>query len=179
MDRYSGGMAQRLMIARCLMHKPGLLFMDEPSTGLDPQARLFVWDRIRDLHREGPTVFLTTQDLDEADTLCGRVAIMDKGAIIAMDTPEAPKRLVPGASSLELRVVLPEPTRIEALLAALRALPGVDAADVAPEGPPFDAPPGGGGPPPWVAAMAGGASPSLARSREGRLIRIYAAEGGR
>lgn len=101
-DRYSGGQAQRLMIARALMHAPEVLFLDEPSTGLDPQARLFVWDRIRDLSRGGVTVVLTTHDMDEATELCGRVGIVDNGSLLALDTPEALTRSLPGTSSLEV-----------------------------------------------------------------------------
>jgi len=101
-DRYSGGQAQRLMIARALMHAPEVLFLDEPSTGLDPHARLFVWDRIRDLARGGVTVVLTTHDMDEATALCGRVGIVDNGSLLALDTPEALTRSLPGTSSLEV-----------------------------------------------------------------------------
>jgi ABC-2 type transport system ATP-binding protein len=134
-DNYSGGMAQRLMIARALMHSPELLFLDEPTTGLDPQARLFVWDRVRELNNRGLTVLLTTHDMDEAEELCNRVAIMDHGKILALDSPEALKGLVPGAASLELRVEFPgleeemESAAIERLLSALRALPDVERAE--------------------------------------------------
>ncbi|MCA1724972.1 MAG: ATP-binding cassette domain-containing protein, partial [Thermomicrobia bacterium] len=76
-DRYSGGMAQRLLIARALMHAPDILFLDEPTTGLDPQARLFLWETIETLNRDGLTVLLTTHDMEEAEKLCHRVAIMD------------------------------------------------------------------------------------------------------
>jgi len=84
-DRYSGGMAQRLMIARALMHAPDLLFLDEPTTGLDPRARLFVWDRVKELKAQGMTVLITTHDMDEAEALCSRVAIMDNGKIKAIE----------------------------------------------------------------------------------------------
>jgi ABC-type multidrug transport system ATPase subunit len=77
--QFSGGMTQRLLIARALMHAPDVIFLDEPSTGLDPQARLFVWDKIRELQAAGITVVLTTHDMDEAATLADRVGIMDKG----------------------------------------------------------------------------------------------------
>jgi ABC-2 type transport system ATP-binding protein len=86
-DWFSGGMAQRLMIARALMHEPGVLFLDEPTTGLDPQARLFVWDRIRELRARGVTVLLTTHDMDEAAGLCDRVGIVDHGRLLALDPP--------------------------------------------------------------------------------------------
>src|ERR1022692_3446407 len=74
--RYSGGMSQRLMIARALMHAPDVLFLDEPTNNLDPQSRLFLWDRIRALNAQGLTILLTTHDMNEADQLCGRIAIM-------------------------------------------------------------------------------------------------------
>jgi ABC-2 type transport system ATP-binding protein len=134
-DNYSGGMAQRLMIARALMHSPELLFLDEPTTGLDPQARLFVWDRVRELNNGGLTVLLTTHDMDEAEELCNRVAIMDHGKILALDSPEVLKELVPGATALELRVEFPgldgetESAAIESLLSALRGLPKVERAE--------------------------------------------------
>ncbi len=88
-DRFSGGQAQRLMIARALMHAPTVLFLDEPTTGLDPQARLFVWERIGELAAAGVTVVLSTQDVDEAAALCGRVGIIDHGRLLALDTPAA------------------------------------------------------------------------------------------
>ena len=80
-------MAQRLLIARALMHAPQVIFLDEPSTGLDPQARLFVWDRVRELRDGGVTVVLTTHDMDEAAALTDRVGIMDHGKLLALDTP--------------------------------------------------------------------------------------------
>jgi ABC-2 type transport system ATP-binding protein len=83
----SGGMAQRLMVARSIFHKPAVLFMDEPTAGLDPQSRLLLWDILRDLNAEGQTIVLTTHYMEEADQLCGRVAIMDHGKILALDTP--------------------------------------------------------------------------------------------
>jgi len=83
----SGGMAQRLMVARSIFHKPAVLFMDEPTAGLDPQSRLLLWDILRELNAEGQTILLTTHYMEEADQLCGRVAIMDHGKILALDTP--------------------------------------------------------------------------------------------
>jgi len=79
----SGGMAQRLMVARSIFHKPAVLFMDEPTAGLDPQSRLVLWDILRELNGEGQTILLTTHYMEEADQLCGRVAIMDHGKILA------------------------------------------------------------------------------------------------
>ena len=85
----SGGQKQRLALALALINDPDLVFLDEPTTGLDPQARRALWDVIRDLKRTGKTVLLTTHYMEEAEQLCDRVAIMDHGCIIALDTPEA------------------------------------------------------------------------------------------
>lgn len=104
----SGGMEQRVMLARALMHEPEVLFLDEPTNNLDPQTRLFLWERIQDLHKRGVTIILTTHDMEEADRLCERIAIMDRGRILALDTPEGLKRLIPGGTMLELRVRIPE-----------------------------------------------------------------------
>jgi len=80
-------MAQRLMVARSIFHNPAVLFMDEPTAGLDPQSRLVLWDILRELNANGQTILLTTHYMEEADQLCGRVAIMDHGKILALDTP--------------------------------------------------------------------------------------------
>jgi len=104
---YSGGMAQRLMIARALMHAPSVLFLDEPSTGLDPQARLFVWDRVRDLQAAGVTVIITTHDMEEAAELSDRVGIMDHGRLLALDTPQNLTRSLPGSSTLDVTFSMP------------------------------------------------------------------------
>jgi ABC-2 type transport system ATP-binding protein len=90
----SGGMAQRLMVARAIFHRPSVLFLDEPTAGLDPQSRLALWDLLGELHRDGQTIMLTTHYMEEADQLCGRVAIMDHGRILALDTPAALKQSV-------------------------------------------------------------------------------------
>jgi ABC-2 type transport system ATP-binding protein len=90
----SGGMAQRLMVARAIFHRPSILFLDEPTAGLDPQSRLALWDLLGELHREGQTILLTTHYMEEADQLCERVAIMDHGRILALDTPAALKQSV-------------------------------------------------------------------------------------
>lgn len=84
---YSGGMRRRLDLALSLIHEPRVLFLDEPTTGLDPNSRQAIWDEIRALNREGTTVFLTTQYMEEADQLAGRVAIIDNGLIVAEGTP--------------------------------------------------------------------------------------------
>jgi ABC-2 type transport system ATP-binding protein len=88
----SGGMAQRLMVARAIFHRPSVLFLDEPTAGLDPQSRLALWDLLGELHRDGQTILLTTHYMEEADRLCERVAIMDHGKILALDTPAALKQ---------------------------------------------------------------------------------------
>lgn len=133
--RYSGGMAQRLMLARALMHSPDVLFLDEPTNSLDPQSRLFLWDRIRSLNQQGVTVLLTTHDMEEADQLCERIAIMDHGKILVLDTAAELKKLIPGGTRLEVRVRIPELVAVgqaqqdahakTQLLTALRSLPGV------------------------------------------------------
>ncbi len=86
-EALSGGMKRRLTLARALVNDPQILFMDEPTTGLDPQARHLIWDRLKSLLTQGKTLILTTHFMDEAERLCGRVAIMDHGEIIALDTP--------------------------------------------------------------------------------------------
>jgi ABC-2 type transport system ATP-binding protein len=93
---YSGGQKRRLDIALGLVHQPVLLFLDEPTTGLDPQSRATLWDEVRRLQHEGTTVFLTTHYLDEADALCDRLAIIDNGTIVAEDTPDALKHRISG-----------------------------------------------------------------------------------
>jgi ABC-2 type transport system ATP-binding protein len=93
---YSGGQKRRLDIGIGLMHKPALLFLDEPTTGLDPQSRAHMWDEVRALRDTGTTVFLTTHYLEEADALCDRLAIIDHGKIVAEGTPDALKRQVAG-----------------------------------------------------------------------------------
>jgi ABC-2 type transport system ATP-binding protein len=85
---YSGGMRRRLDLASALVHEPDVLFLDEPTTGLDPASRLAVWDEMRRINERGTTVFLTTQYLEEADQLCDRIAIIDEGLIVREGTPE-------------------------------------------------------------------------------------------
>ncbi len=95
----SGGMAQRLMMARAIFHRPAVLFLDEPTAGLDPQSRLALWDLLGELNGEGQTILLTTHYMEEADRLCRRVAIMDHGRILALDTPAALKQSI-GADTI-------------------------------------------------------------------------------
>ncbi|HMK35617.1 MAG TPA: ATP-binding cassette domain-containing protein [Desulfomonilaceae bacterium] len=99
---YSGGMRRRLEIARGLMHRPQVLFLDEPTLGLDPQTRRKIWNYIRNLKKSfGMTIILTTHYMDEADQLCSRIAVIDRGGIVAMDTPEGLKARL-GGEVLEL-----------------------------------------------------------------------------
>ena len=90
----SGGMAKRVMLARALAHRPPILFLDEPTAGLDPQSRWALWEIVGELHRAGHTVMLTTHYMEEADRLSGRVAIMDRGRLLALDSPSGLKRSV-------------------------------------------------------------------------------------
>ncbi len=99
----SGGMAQRLMVARSIFHRPAVLFLDEPTSGLDPQSRLSLWDLLRDLNGDGQTIVLMTHYMEEADLLCRRVAIMDHGRFLALDTPANLKRSVGADTIVALR----------------------------------------------------------------------------
>jgi ABC-2 type transport system ATP-binding protein len=116
----SGGQQQRLMIARALMHDPKVLLLDEPTTGLDPQARRLLWETLRALHARGTTFILTTHYMEEADRLCDRLAIVDHGRILTLDTPAALKKALPGGQVLDLWVRAPQP-----IAPRLRALAGV------------------------------------------------------
>jgi ABC-2 type transport system ATP-binding protein len=116
---YSGGMRRRLDIAMTLMIRPRILFLDEPTTGLDPRGRRRMWQIVRDLASDGVTIFLTTQYLEEADELAGRAAVLDHGHIVAEGSPDELKRLVPGS---HIRLEFPGPAELDA---AARALPGV------------------------------------------------------
>jgi ABC-2 type transport system ATP-binding protein len=100
---FSGGMMQRLSIARAMMHDPQVLFLDEPSAGLDPQTRLLLWEIIREYNGAGKTILLTTHNMEEADALSHRIAIIDHGRIIALGTPQELKSSIPGGYLLRLR----------------------------------------------------------------------------
>ena len=102
MTELSGGQQQRLMIVRALMHEPDIIFLDEPTVGLDPQARLGLWEILRDMHDRGRTIVMTTHYMDEADRLCDRLAIIDQGKLLALDTPSALKAKAPGGTLVEL-----------------------------------------------------------------------------
>ncbi|MFY9863905.1 MAG: ATP-binding cassette domain-containing protein [Trebonia sp.] len=126
---YSGGQRRRLEVALGIMHRPGVLFLDEPTTGLDPQNRANLWDQVRQLRDGGATVFLTTHYLDEADQLSDRVAIVDHGRVIALGTPDELKRRY----SADTISVTPGPGVPEAAPVLARELAGapfVDRADV-------------------------------------------------
>jgi ABC-2 type transport system ATP-binding protein len=122
---FSGGQTQRMMIVRALMHEPRVLFLDEPTTGLDPAARLFVWDRIRELRETGVTILLTTHDMHEAAALADRVGIIDYGRLLALDTPAALIRGLAAPATLLITVELPTPTETRRLLDRLDALAGI------------------------------------------------------
>jgi ABC-2 type transport system ATP-binding protein len=124
-DFFSGGQNQRMMIARALMHDPRVLFLDEPTTGLDPAARLFVWDRVRELREAGVTIVLTTHDMDEAATLADRVGIVDYGRLLALDTPAALVRGLASGATLRVAVELAGEGRAAGLLERLGTLAGV------------------------------------------------------
>src|SRR5689334_16176827 len=118
---FSGGMMQRLSIARAMMHDPQVLFLDEPSAGLDPQTRLLLWEIIREYNQSGKTILLTTHNMEEADALCQRLAIIDHGRNIALGTPAELKASVPGGFLLRLRFGTHSP----ALFEQLKTLAGV------------------------------------------------------
>lgn len=101
-DQLSGGQQQRLMIARALIHEPEILFLDEPTVGLDPQARLALWEILRSLHQQGRTIIMTTHYMEEADRLCQRLAIIDHGRLLALDTPAGLKARAPGGTLLQI-----------------------------------------------------------------------------
>lgn len=120
---YSGGQRRRLDLALGMVHRPALLFLDEPTIGLDPQSRANLWDEVRALRGAGTTVFLTTHYLDEADELCDRLAIIDEGRIVAEGTPDALKRAIGG--DLVTIGVTHEAGARERAAALVGALPGV------------------------------------------------------
>ncbi len=124
-DSLSGGMAQRLQVARAIAHRPQVLFLDEPTAGLDPQSRIALWDLLGDLHRQGTTIILTTHNMEEADRLCERLAIIDHGQLLVLGTPAELKRQVGVETVVELTL---DGDR-SAALAALAAAPGIHRAE--------------------------------------------------
>lgn len=124
-DEMSGGQQQRLMIARALIHEPRVIFLDEPTVGLDPQTRLALWEILRRLHDEGRTIVMTTHYMEEADQLCDRIAIVDHGQLLELDTPEALKERAPGGTLIELTLSSDAAGVVE----AARAVDGVSRVD--------------------------------------------------
>jgi ABC-2 type transport system ATP-binding protein len=128
----SGGLAQRVQIARAIAHRPKVLFLDEPSAGLDPQSRIAMWEAVKGLREEGITVVLTTHYMEEADELCDRVAIIDHGKILVQDTPTALKGSVGAQKVYELYLRSHE--NIPTLIQQLQKLTGVAKAEGTPKG---------------------------------------------
>jgi len=126
----SGGLAQRVQIARAIAHQPEILFLDEPSAGLDPQSRLALWDSIRQLLSQGITIVLTTHYMEEADELCNRVAIIDHGKILVCDTPENLKSSVGAQKVINLHLAGSDPQ----LQQTLTQLSGVKSIETAKDG---------------------------------------------
>ncbi len=124
----SGGLQQRVMIARALMHDPKVLLLDEPTTGLDPQARRLLWETLSQLHARGLTIILTTHYMEEADRLCERLAIIDHGRILRLDTPAALKASLPGGEILD--VWIKSDTRLAPRLSAVRGVARVETVEV-------------------------------------------------
>jgi ABC-2 type transport system ATP-binding protein len=122
----SGGLAQRVQIARAIAHEPQVLFLDEPSAGLDPQTRLALWDIIRILRERGITILLTTHYMEEADALCERVAIIDHGKILVCDQPDKLKSSVGARKVFELHL---QNAHLDSLAERLRQLPGVSSVE--------------------------------------------------
>ncbi len=133
----SGGLQQRVQIARAIAHRPAVLFLDEPSAGLDPQSRIAMWNAVRGLRKEGITVVLTTHYMEEADELCDRVAIVDHGKILALETPAVLKTTLGAETVMEL--TLRHTEALNPLLGAIRTMAQVTGAEPSPaagDGPP-------------------------------------------
>jgi ABC-2 type transport system ATP-binding protein len=125
----SGGLAQRLQIARAIAHHPKVLFLDEPSAGLDPQSRIAMWEAVSGLRGEGITVVLTTHYMEEADELCDRLAIIDHGKILVEDTPKALKESIGGEKIYDLRMQDAENGSLQGRLQGLEGVTGVETID--------------------------------------------------
>jgi ABC-2 type transport system ATP-binding protein len=130
-SQLSGGLAQRVQIARAIAHEPEVLFLDEPSAGLDPQTRLALWDIIRELRQRGITIVLTTHYMEEADALCERVAIIDHGKILVCDEPGRLKTSVGAQKMFELAL---QNASSDNLAERLRRLPGVNEVETSEHG---------------------------------------------
>jgi ABC-2 type transport system ATP-binding protein len=126
----SGGMAQRLMVARAILHRPSILFLDEPTAGLDPQSRIALWEILGELHDEGQTILLTTHYMEEADQLCDRLAIIDHGRLLALDTPARLKQSVGADTIVTVTVTVTADGDLDALARLLEnGIDGVTRAD--------------------------------------------------
>ena len=131
-NQLSGGLAQRVQIARAIAHRPTVLFLDEPSAGLDPQSRIAMWTAVQGLRKDGITVVLTTHYMEEADELSDRVGIVDKGKMLALGTPQKLKDTFGAQTMIDLKLTNLEGA--EAVAVDLRQRPGVQSADVTAEG---------------------------------------------
>jgi ABC-2 type transport system ATP-binding protein len=128
----SGGLQQRVQIARAIAHRPAVLFLDEPSAGLDPQSRIAMWEAVKGLGSEGITVVLTTHYMEEADEICDRVAIMDHGKLLAQDTPEQLKTTLGAQTMFELKLRRME--EVPQLIKTLQQLPHVASVEATSDG---------------------------------------------
>jgi len=128
----SGGLAQRVQIARAIAHRPTVLFLDEPSAGLDPQSRMAMWSAVQELHKEGITVLLTTHYMEEADSLSDRLAIIDYGRVLALGSPEKLKSTLGAHTIFDLKLKSQE--GLEPVVASLKARPDVTSAEITAEG---------------------------------------------
>jgi ABC-2 type transport system ATP-binding protein len=128
-EEISGGMAQRLQVARAIAHGPELLFLDEPTAGLDPQSRIALWELVEELRGDGLTVVLTTHYMEEADQLCDRVAIVDHGRVLVCDTPERLKATSGRGAVVDVSLVKPVPDEVVTALDALEVVSSVERSD--------------------------------------------------
>ena len=128
----SGGLAQRVQIARAIAHRPAVLFLDEPSAGLDPQSRMAMWSAVQELHTEGITVLLTTHYMEEADSLSDRLAIIDHGRVLALGSPEKLKQTLGAHTIFDLKLKSHE--GLDPLVASLSARPDVASSEITADG---------------------------------------------
>jgi ABC-2 type transport system ATP-binding protein len=156
----SGGLAQRVQIARAIAHRPRVLFLDEPSAGLDPQSRMAMWSAVEGLRKEGITVLLTTHYMEEADSLSDRLAIIDHGKVLALGTPEELKLHYAAQTVFDLKLKSRE--GLESVLAAIKCRTGVTSTEATAEGLRV------------IASMSDGLLPELVRAAEGLGLRDLA-----
>lgn len=176
-DILSGGLVQRVMIARSMMHNPEVLFLDEPSNGLDPVARLFLWDRLREVAARGVALVLTTHDMDEAAELADQVGIMEHGSLLALDSPRALTRALPGDTTLDVELTGADNVAPEVLTAALGEVTGVRRVEQVKSAGAMPGGFGGGFPgfPGGFGPFGGGAPAPGPRQPGGLRLRLYAA----